>query len=82
MVINKLATIIVSQFFGGLWVGWIIAVPVLLIGHAFNLGINLLGAYVHNSRLQYIEFFGRFYEGNGHAFKPLGSQTKYTYPNN
>lgn len=82
LVINKLATIIVSQFFGGLWVGWIIAVPVLLIGHAFNLGINLLGAYVHNSRLQYIEFFGRFYEGNGHAFKPLGSQTKYTYPNN
>jgi len=82
LVVNKLATIIVSQFFGGLWVGWIIAVPILIIGHGFNLGINLLGAYVHNSRLQYIEFFGRFYEGTGRAFKPLGGQAKYTYPDN
>lgn len=82
LVVNKLATIIVSEFFGGLWVGWIVGVPVLIIGHAFNLGINLLGAYVHDSRLQYIEFFGRFYEGSGHAFKPLGGQAKYTYPDN
>lgn len=81
-VINMLADIIVNTFFGGLWVGWIIAVPVLIFGHAFNLAINLLGAYVHNSRLQYIEFFGRFYEGNGHAFAPLGSKTKYTYLDN
>lgn len=81
-VINMLANIIVNTFFGGLWVGWIIAVPVLLIGHTFNIAINLLGAYVHNSRLQYIEFFGRFYEGNGRAFKPLGSSTRYTYLDN
>lgn len=82
LVVNKLATIVVNQFFGGLWVGWIFAAIVLVIGHAFNLGINLLGAYVHNSRLQYIEFFGRFYEGTGHAFKPLGGTAKYTYPDN
>lgn len=82
LVVNKLATIIVSQFFGGLWVGWLVGVPVLIVGHSFNLGINLLGAYVHDSRLQYIEFFGRFYEGGGRAFKPLGGQTKYTYPDN
>lgn len=81
-VINMLANIIVDTFFGGLWVGWIVAVPVLIIGHLFNLGINLLGAYVHNSRLQYIEFFGRFYEGNGRAFMPLGTKTKYTYLDN
>ncbi len=81
-VVNMLATIIVNTFFKGLWVGWIIAVPVLLIGHTFNLAINLLGAYVHDSRLQYIEFFGRFYEGTGHAFKPLGSSGKYTYLDN
>ncbi len=81
-VINMLATIIVNTFFKGLWVGWIVAVPVLIFGHAFNLAINLLGAYVHNSRLQYIEFFGRFYEGNGRAFMPLGSKTKYTYLDN
>ena len=81
-VVNMLADIIVNTFFGGLWVGWIIAVPVLLVGHVFNIAINLLGAYVHNSRLQYIEFFGRFYEGSGRAFKPLGSGTQYTYPDN
>ena len=81
-VINMLADIIVNTFFHGLWVGWILAAVVLVIGHAFNIAINLLGAYVHNSRLQYIEFFGRFYEGNGHAFKPLGDDTRYTYLDN
>jgi V/A-type H+-transporting ATPase subunit I len=81
-VVNILGGIIVNTFLGGAWYGWIIAAPVLIFGHAFNLGINLLSAYVHNSRLQYIEFFGRFYEGTGHAFKPLGSTTKYTYFNN
>lgn len=81
-VVNMLADIIVNTFFHGLWVGWIPAAVVLVIGHVFNIAINLLGAYVHNSRLQYIEFFGRFYEGSGRAFKPLGEQTKYTYLDN
>lgn len=81
-VVNMLADLIVNTFFGGGWYGWIVAVPVLIIGHAFNLSINLLGAYVHDSRLQYIEFFGRFYEGKGHAFDPLGGKTQYTYLNN
>ncbi len=82
-VVNMLAyDVIVVMFCGGQWFGWIIAVPVLVIGHVFNLAINLLGAYVHDSRLQYIEFFGRFYEGSGHAFKPLGSGVKYTYIDN
>ena len=82
-VVNMLAyDVIVRMFCGGQWFGWIIAVPVLVIGHVFNLAINLLGAYVHDSRLQYIEFFGRFYEGSGHAFKPIGSGVKYTYLDN
>lgn len=81
-VINMLGDIIVNEFFGGLWVGWIVAIPILIGGHLFNLGINLLGAYVHNSRLQYIEFFGKFYEGDGKAFAPLGSKTKYTFVDN
>lgn len=77
--VNLLADIIVTTFFGGLWIGWVVAAPVLVVGHAFNLAINLLGTYVHNSRLQYIEFFGRFYEATGRAFNPVGSKTKYTY---
>ncbi len=82
-VVNMLAyDVIVVMFCGGQWFGWLIAVPVLVIGHVFNLAINLLGAYVHDSRLQYIEFFGRFYEGSGHAYKPIGSGVKYTYIDN
>lgn len=50
---------------------------VLIVGHVFNFALNLLGSYVHTSRLQYIEFFGRFYEGGGKAFTPLKLQTKY-----
>lgn len=45
--------------------------------HAFNLGINALGAYVHTSRLQYLEFFNKFYEGGGKKFNPLKAESKY-----
>lgn len=51
---------------------------VLFVGlHMFNLGINALGAYVHTSRLQYLEFFNKFYEGGGKKFTPLKSESKY-----
>lgn len=40
-------------------------------------GINALGAYVHSCRLQYIEFFGKFYEDGGRPFAPLGVKPKY-----
>jgi V/A-type H+-transporting ATPase subunit I len=38
----------------------ILGVVLLLVGHAFNLVMNLLGAYIHDARLQYVEFYGRF----------------------
>lgn len=44
---------------------------VFVVGHAINFGINVIGAYVHTNRLQYVEFFSRFYEGGGRAFNPL-----------
>ena len=56
-----------------------LGVVLLVVGNAFNLVINLLGAYIHDARLQYVEFYGRFYEGNGELFKPLGSEHKYIY---
>ena len=49
----------------------------MVVGHLFNLAIGLLGAYIHTARLQYVEFYGRFYEGEGELFTPLGSQQKY-----
>lgn len=60
-------------------VGMIVFALVFLVGHVFNMAINLLGAYVHTSRLQYVEFFGKFYEGGGTAFRPLKITGKYTH---
>ena len=50
-------------------VGYIVMVAVFILGHMLNLAINLLGTFVHTSRLQYLEFFGRFYEDGGKPFK-------------
>lgn len=48
-----------------------------ILGHTANMGINMLGAYVHADRLQFVEFFSKFYEGGGRMFKPLKANTKY-----
>ncbi|MEE9440784.1 MAG: V-type ATP synthase subunit I [Candidatus Thermoplasmatota archaeon] len=59
-------------------VGLIIMVILLVLTHAINLGLQTLGAGVHSLRLQYVEFFNRFYEGGGHEFKPFSIKRKYT----
>ena len=56
-----------------------LAVVLLLVGNVFNIAISLLGAYIHDARLQYVEFYGRFYEGEGRLFRPLGSDHKHIY---
>jgi V/A-type H+-transporting ATPase subunit I len=55
----------------------IVMVIILLVGHTINFAINALGAYVHSCRLQYLEFFGKFFTGGGQPFKPLKADTKY-----
>jgi V/A-type H+-transporting ATPase subunit I len=57
----------------------ILGVIIMAVGHVFNLAISLLGAYIHDARLQYVEFYGKFYEGEGELFAPLGSAHKYIY---
>ena len=57
--------------------GVILFIVVFLIGHAFNLVINVLGAAVHTLRLQYVEFFKYFYESGGRPFRPAVHKTKY-----
>lgn len=52
-------------------------IPVFLIGHALNFALNLLGCYVHDLRLQCLEYFGKFYEDGGRPFKPLEVKTQY-----
>lgn len=58
-------------------VGIIVFVIVFIFGHIFNMAINLLGAYVHTCRLQYVEFFNKFYDGGGRKFSPYFADTKY-----
>lgn len=58
-------------------IGVILFVIIFIIGHTFNMAINLLGAYVHTNRLQFVEFFGKFYEGGGREFTPFKENTKY-----
>lgn len=55
----------------------IAACVILLVGHTVNIAINSLGAYVHSCRLQFLEFFGKFYEGGGTEFEPLRADTEY-----
>ncbi len=72
-VINILGTL------GGPTVmGFIMMVLVFIVGHLLNLAINVLGTFVHTSRLQYIEFFGKFYEDGGVPFEPTLPSEKYS----
>ena len=48
-----------------------------MIGNALNMALNLLGCYVHDMRLQCLEFFGRFYEDGGKPFEPVKIDTEY-----
>ena len=79
-----LATGVIAQVFnkmgsmlGGGIIGFILFMIVFIVGHSLNIGINLLGAYVHTNRLQFVEFFGKFYEGGGEKYSPLKANTKY-----
>ena len=46
-------------------------------GNALNFALNLLGCYVHDLRLQCLEYFGKFYQDGGQPFRPLDNSTKY-----
>lgn len=60
-------------------VGFVAALLILVFGHLFNVGINALGAFVHTLRLQYAEFFPKFFTGGGLSFKPLEKSYKHIY---
>lgn len=68
---------IVQMLFGGGIIGILIGLVVFAGFHAFNIFLSGLGAYVHTSRLTYVEFFGKFYEGGGKAFRRFRATPKY-----
>lgn len=73
-VVNLLGTIATNQV-----VKIISFIFIFILGHTLNMSINLIGTYVHTNRLQYVEFFSKFYEGGGRAFAPLGTDNNKYY---
>lgn len=71
---NLLAGMVAPALYG---FGIIFAIAIIIVGHVFNFAMSLLSAYVHGGRLQYLEFYGKFYQGGGYAFKPLSYQLNY-----
>jgi V/A-type H+-transporting ATPase subunit I len=57
--------------------GYLMFAVVALLGHSLNLALSALSAYVHTSRLHYVEFFSKFYEGGGKLFRPLQTRTRF-----
>ena len=75
-----LAGAVIAQVFntlGAITGNVFIFLVISFLGNALNFGLNLLGCYVHDLRLQCLEYFGRFYEDGGKPFRPLAAQTKY-----
>lgn len=80
----SLATGIIAQMFNMLatmvnipYIGFLLALIVLIVGHTFNLLISGLSAFIHDARLQYVEFFTKFYQAGGIPFRPFSLKTKY-----
>ena len=71
-VFNSIAVLLGPSF-----IGVIFFAVIALIGHSLATFLNVLGAYVHTSRLQYVEFFGKFYDAGGRAFDPFKVKTQY-----
>ena len=72
MVVNTMAGMMTGSV-----LGWFFAAIIFVGVHLFNMAINALGAYVHSSRLQYVEYFGKFFEDGGRDYKPFRINTKY-----
>ena len=52
-------------------IGYGLIVIVFIVGHIFNIVMSMLSAYIHTSRLQYVEFFTKFFKGGGRRFSPF-----------
>jgi V/A-type H+-transporting ATPase subunit I len=69
-----LAVNLVAQQIGALFppvIGLPIAITIYVVGHTANVALNTLGAFIHSGRLQFVEFFGNFFEGGGKKFSPF-----------
>lgn len=68
---------LLGAMFGSSTFGIFLFIVIAILGHGLNFAMNMLGAYVHTNRLQYVEFYSKFYEGGGRKFVPFCMNTKY-----
>lgn len=73
-VINEIAGMLAGSIAG---LGIVLAILVLVAGHVFNLAMAVLSGFIHTARLQFVEFFGKFYDGTGVPFAPLRYQPRF-----
>jgi V/A-type H+-transporting ATPase subunit I len=73
IIMNILSSLKISFLIAGFF-----AIILFVLGHLLNLAINLLGAYVHTSRLQYLEYFSKFFETGGRPFRPFRKEFVFT----
>lgn len=73
--INLIAGIVGGD---GIGIGTIFAILILIAGHTLNITLSTLSAFIHSSRLQYVEFFGKFLQGTGKPFQPFARKNKHT----
>ena len=80
LVLNTLGGMLNSAFQSNAFmqvIGFVLTAAVLVFLHAFMMAITTLGSFVHTARLQYVEFFGKFYEAGGRPFAPLKYNSKF-----
>ncbi|MEA3485580.1 MAG: V-type ATPase 116kDa subunit family protein, partial [Candidatus Aerophobetes bacterium] len=77
-VIATVVNTIARMFSGVPFIGPVLMVVILIGGHLGNIGINCLSGFIHTARLQFVEFFGKFYQGGGKGFTPFKQEGKYT----
>ncbi len=75
IAVNDIAAMVKGMPF---YTGYIAMILILIGGHTFNLAVNTLGAFVHSGRLQYLEFFSKFFTGGGREFRPFKSERKFS----
>ncbi len=80
LMVMMLAGSVIGSIFnllGSMPGNFLVFAVIFVVGHVFNMGLNIIGTYVHASRLQYLEFFGKFYREGGRPFRPLKFNTNY-----